>query len=169
MKKVVLGIVALAMVASNMFFTSCDDKIITQDNKLDDHKKATIIIRTGIKKGTTEEYKPMSGESKMILKAENKSINWSNSASGMYEQVVDLNGDKIEVSVPVNEKEGTEYSVACVNFIADFTTADGAKSYVYKGGVTMVNGVALTNFKLMPGQVYTFQVRYSGTEEAKVK
>lgn len=170
MKKVVLGFLALTVVLSTVIFTSCSDKIISPENKVDDHKTAKLIIRTGIKKGTTEtEYKPMAGESKVILKADNSSINWSNSASGKYEQVVELNGDKIEIDVPVNAIEGTEYSADCVDFTADFTTPAGNKLYVYQGSVAFVDGMQLNTAKLMPGQVYTIHVRYNGANEAKVK
>ena len=163
MKKVFLGFAAMALAAS-MFMTSCDNKIVSSEDKIDTTQTAKIIINTGVVQKLGDEAVPMSGQANVILSVANNTLGASAASNGSYLQTVSLNGDKIEIDVPVTS-DGVTYTLTFNDFVAPYNDGTNTVNYIYKGA--LIDGLTVGTLK--PGQVTAVKVKYTGTKEAKVK
>jgi len=163
MKKVFLGFAAMALAAS-MFMTSCDNKIVSSEDKIDTTQTAKIIINTGVVQKLGDDAVPMSGQTNVILSATNSALGASAASTGSYLQTVSLNGDKIEIDVPVTS-DGVTYTLTFNDFVAPYNDGTNTVNYIYKGALMAGSTVGV----LKPGQVLAVKVKYIGKEEAKVK
>lgn len=162
MKKVLYGVMTLAIAASALSLNSCDDKIVSSEDKIDTSKKATLIINTGVVLENGKEAVPMSGQATLILVAANKDL--EGSGSGNYMQNETLSGAQMTVEVPV-QSAGTDYSLIMPQFVAQYNDGSATKNYSFTG--TEETSTALT--KLMPGDVKVLKIKYTATTEVQVK
>lgn len=163
MKKVFLGFAAMALAAS-MFMTSCDNKIVSSEDKIDTTQTAKIIINTGVVQKQGDDAVPMSGQTNVILSVANNTLGASAASTGSYLQTVSLNGEKIEIDVPVTS-DGATYTLTFNDFIAPYNDGANTVNYIYQG--KLIDGLAVGALK--PGQVTAVKVKYTGVKEAKVK
>jgi len=102
MKKVMYGVMSLAIAASALSLNSCDDKIVSSEDKIDTSKTATLIINTGVILESGKDAVPMSGQATLMLVAANNTL--EGSGSGNYIQYESLSGAQMTVQVPVQGK-----------------------------------------------------------------
>ena len=114
MKKVLYGVMTLAIAASALSLNSCDDKIVSSEDKIDTSKTAKLIINTGVVLKSGDDAVPMSGQATLLLVAPNNKL--EGSGSGNYIQKETLSGAQITVDVPV-QGEGTPYSLVMPQFV----------------------------------------------------
>ncbi len=158
MKKLFYGFAVLALLASSLCFTSCnDDKIISSEDRIDDTRTATVVFSFGIVKSDapTAKAEAMSGQTKLILKAKYTGIYGSN--TDFFTREVVATGTDQTVVVPVSAKsEMTSYDIVYSTFADDFTvTAKGeTKKCIYK----VDKKETLTG--LTPGETRHIEVKY---------
>ncbi len=162
MKKLLCGVMAFAITASALSLNSCDDKIVSSENKIDTSKKATLIINTGIVKKAGEKAVAMSGQVTILLSAANNNL--GGSGDGSYIQYETLSAEQLTVEVPVLSK-GTEYTLIMPEFVAEYNNGSESSQYQYKG----TEESSKTTFTLKPGDVQVLKIKYQGTNKVKVE
>lgn len=162
MKKVLYGVMSLAIAASVLSLNSCDDKIVSSEDKIDTSKTATLIINTGVILESGKDAVPMSGQATLMLIAANNTL--EGSGSGNYIQYESLSGAQMTVQVPVQGK-GTDYKLVMPEFVAQYNDGSNTENYSFKGGEE--TGTKLEG--LMPGDVKVLKIKYQIGTKVQVK
>ena len=162
MKKVLYGVMSLAIAASALSLNSCDDKIVSSEDKIDTSKTATLIINTGVILESGKDAVPMSGQATLMLIAANNTL--EGSGSGNYIQYESLSGAQMTVQVPVQGK-GTDYKLVMPEFVAQYNDRSNTENYPFKGGEE--KGTKLEG--LMPGDVKVLKIKYQIGTKVQVK
>ena len=162
MKKVLYGVMTLAIAASALSLNSCDDKIVSSEDKIDTSKTAKLIINTGVVLKLGDDAVPMSGQATLLLVAPNNKL--EGSGSGNYIQKETLSGAQITVDVPV-QGEGTPYSLVMPQFVTQYNDGTNTVDYSFKGAEE--TNADLSSLK--PGDVKVLKIKYTADKEVKVK
>lgn len=162
MKKVLYGVMSLAIAASALSLNSCDDKIVSSEDKIDTSKTATLIINTGVVLENAKDAVPMSGQATLMLIAANNTL--EGSGSGNYIQYESLSGAQMTVQVPVQGK-GTKYELVMPEFVAQYNDGSNTENYSFKG--TEETSADLSSLK--PGDVKVLKIKYQIGEKVQVK
>lgn len=160
MKKLFYSFAVLALLASSLCFTSCDDKIISSEDKIDTSRTATVVFSFGIVKSDAADAKAeaMSGQTKIILKAGYSDVYGKNEADVFTREVV-VTGQNQSVELPVGAKKSgaTTYTIVYSTFVDKYTISAKNETHdcVYK-----VDKKGTATVSLTPGEVQHIEVKY---------
>ena len=159
MKKLFYSFAVLALLASSLCFTSCDDKIISSEDKIDTSRTATVVFSFGILKSdvSTAKAEAMSGQTKIILKAGYSDVYGGNQSDVFTREVV-VTGQSQSVELPVGAKKNaaTTYTIVYSTFVDKYTIS--AKNETHDCVYTVDKGT--TTVSLTPGEVKHISVKY---------
>ncbi len=162
MKKVMYGVMSLAIAASALSLNSCDDKIVSSEDKIDTSKTATLIINTGVILESGKDAVPMSGQATLMLVAANNTL--EGSGDGNYIQYESLSGAQMTVQVPVQGK-GTKYELIMPQFVAQYNDGSNTENYSFTGSEETSADLS----SLKPGDVKVLKIKYQAGTKVQVK
>lgn len=162
MKKVLYGVMSLAIAASALSLNSCDDKIVSSEDKIDTSKTATLIINTGVILESGKDAVPMSGQATLMLVAANNTL--EGSGDGNYIQYESLSGAQMTVQVPVQGK-GTKYELIMPQFVAQYNDGSNTENYSFTGSEETSADLS----SLKPGDVKVLKIKYQAGTKVQVK